>query len=150
MSRPLDQQRYQAAMLEALDQMDERAEEAVATDQRPVDLMVELTVRFRHARAAFPGMTWDEFNALALSREHAGKRGRRVQSREERASTPIARAARDVDRLASLWAKSGDLGEPPLPHLEIAAARHGVTEDELFERVRRSKSRNPHRLIEER
>lgn len=150
MSRPLDQQRYRAAMLEALDQMDERAEEAVATDQRPVDLLVELTGRFRHARAAFPGMTWEEFIALAQSRESAGKRGRRVQSLEERASTPIARAARDVDRLAGLWAKSGDLGEPPLPHLEIAASRHGVTEDELFERVRRSKSRNPHRLIYDR
>lgn len=148
MSRRLEQERHRAAMLEALNLMDERTEEAVATDQRPVDLLVELTARFRHACAAFPGMTWEEFIALAQSRENAGKRGRRVQSLEERASTPLARAARDFDRLAALWAASGGAGEPPLSHLEIAAARHGVAEDELFERVRRPKSRNAHRMIE--
>ncbi|MDF2493698.1 hypothetical protein [Sphingomonas sp.] len=150
MSRPLDQRRYRAAMLDALDQMDERAEESAATNQQSVDLMVELATRYRHARAAFPGITWDEFIALAQSREHAGKRGRRVQSREERASTPIARAARDADRLAALWAASGEAGEPPLSQLEIAADRHGVSEEELGERVRRPKSRNPHRMIEDR
>lgn len=150
MSRAADQRHYRAAMLDALDQMDERAAEAVASDQRPVDLLTELTARFNHARVAFPGMTWAEFIALAQSREHAGKRGRRVQSHDERASTPIARAARDVDRLKALWAASGRTGNPPVSHDEIAAERHGVPEAELLDRRRRPKSRNPHRMIEDR
>ncbi len=149
MSRRLKQEQHRAAMLDVLDRLDERAAEVVAADQRPVDLLVELATRYRHARAAFPGMTWREFIALAQSREHAGKRGRRAQSREEWASTPIARAALDVDRLNALWAASGKPGEPPLSHEEIAAARHGVTEAEVGERVRRPKSRNPHRQIED-
>lgn len=148
MSRTLDQQRYRAEMLEALDLADERKAEASATDQRPVDMFVDMAVRFRHARAAFTGMTWEEFNALTASRARAGKRGRRTQSLEERDATPVARAARDVARLSDLWAASGRAGEPPVSHLELAAARHSVGEDELFERVRRPKSRNPHRLIE--
>ena len=150
MSRRIEQERHRAAMLAALDKLDERAAEAIAIEQRPVDLLVELATRYHHARAAFPGMAWDEFIALAQSREHAGKRGRRVQSREERASTPIARAALDVGRLAALWAASCKTGEPPVSHEEIAAARHGVTEAEVGERVRRPKSRNPHRQIEDR
>lgn len=150
MSRRCEKEQYRAAMLDALDRMDERAEEILATNQQSVDLFVELEARFRHAAAAFPGMSWKEFLALAQSRANAGKRGRRVQSLEERASTPLARAARDVDRLTALWSASADGGDPPLSHIELAAARHDVEEDELFERVRRPKSRNAHRMIEDR
>lgn len=88
-------------------------------------------------------MTWDEFIAVSQSRARDGQRGRRKQSLEERANTPLARAARDVDRLAAMWVASGD---PPMPNLELAAARHWVTEEEPGERVRRPNSRNPHRL----
>lgn len=41
-------------MLEALDGMDESDFAKQAADQRPVDLMVELQVRFRQACAAAP------------------------------------------------------------------------------------------------
>lgn len=144
-----DREQYRARALEALDQLDERQAEKVVTGQHSVDMLVDyasLLARFRHALAAFPGMTWDEFISLTASRERDGKRGRRKQNLEERASTPIARAARDVDRLNALWAASGALGDPPLPHIELAAKRQDITEDELGERVRRPKSRNPHRL----
>lgn len=144
---------YRAEMLARLDHIDERDREAAAMSDQSVALLLDIVdrqksamERFAFASQAFPGMTWGEFTLIDVRRQRAGKRGRKPAGLEARAETAIARAARDVDRLVADWRSRGQANDPPIDPCDIAGQRHGVDPVEVAERVRRPKSRNPHRL----
>jgi hypothetical protein len=131
---------FRARALDHLERLDTAEMEAAITDRRSVDDFAELHSRFRHARIAFPGMTWEEF--LSVGRKRNARRGRPKDSELAKSSKPMVRAARDVKRIRDLWkALGGSPRDIPAEPIAIAACRHGVDEAELGELVRRPLSR---------
>lgn len=135
---------FKALILGQLKLLDEREQEARAVDPATGSLFIGLFERWQHARAAFPGMGWEEFLLIDQRRKRPARRGRPKASPSAMADTPMFRAARDVDRIKALWRdmnSADSRARPPVPAVEIAAERHGVNEDALADLVRRPASR---------
>lgn len=129
-----------------LDQCDEADREAWATEQPDADWFADAYARWGHVRAAFPGMTWEEFGDVDYERQKPKKRGRRKQGLAARGGKPLALAARDADRIkAFAMMISHVLDDAGGDHVDLAAERHGVDPVDVAERLRRGASRNPHR-----
>ncbi|WP_298813204.1 hypothetical protein [uncultured Sphingomonas sp.] len=140
---------FRALAIQHLDRCDEADMEALASEQPNADLFIDLFSRYQHARQAFPGMTWEEFSQIDAARERRGRRGRPNRASEERADEPLWRAARDADRLKSLWRSLNPATPRPRPPLhphQIAAARHGVNRQALDDQMRRPTARRMDRI----
>lgn len=134
---------FKALALTHLDKCDEADREAWATEQPDADWLAAAHARWLHARAAFPGMSWEEFCALDAARNRKGKRGRpaRLQSDDK-----LWRAARDADRVKALWKMlrpETPRPRPPIHPHDIAADRHNVSRQSIDERANRTKARRP-------
>lgn len=129
-----------------LDRCDEADMEKWATEQPDADWFADLYTRWGHARAAFPGMSFEEFGKLDHVRQNPPKRGRPKQGLTTRSETPIALAARDADRIKAFAAVIGYSFEGiEYDYADLAAERHDVDPVDVAERLRRGADRNPHR-----
>lgn len=134
---------FKARALAHLDQCDEAEMERWATDQPGAGMFADLYTRWGHARAAFPGMSWEEFCNIDRSRSRKGKQGRPRGSRDDK----LSRAALDADRIKAFWkAARTDNSRPPVHPHDLAAERHGFDLQQrqaLEDLIRRPRSRRP-------
>jgi len=145
---------YKAAVFAMLEKINEREMLSEINADANSKLFEELVDQWKHAAIAFPGMTFEQFLEIAKKRErkqtNPGKRGP-APSLMSRLDKPIAKAARDVDRIREYWLATPEGsagGDPPIPHIDLAAEWHDHASHDLGERVRRGKSRNPHKLTD--
>lgn len=134
---------FKALAFTHLDKCDEADREAWATEQPDTDWFATAHARWLHARAAFPGMSWEEFCALDAARNRKGKRGRPERAQID---DKLWRAARDADRVKALWKMlrpGTPRPRPPIHPHDIAAERHNVTRQSLDDRANRPKARRP-------
>lgn len=134
---------FKALVFTHLDQCDEADRESWASQQPDADWFADAYIRWGHARAAFPGMEWEEFCDVDAARNRKGKRGRPVQSR---AGDKLWRAVVDAGRIKALWKRLNPTGSRPRPPIhphELAAERHGVSRQSLDDRASRPKERRP-------
>ena len=157
MTRSTDEQAYVELVCLHLMEIEKR-ERPEAINAEALSILPESAdraQRFFHAIKAFPGMKWAEFIDADKKRErkrtNPGKAGPPPKPILSKLNEPIARAAHDVDRIKAYWEATPDGmagGDPPIPHIDLAAALHGISIADLGERVRRPKSRNPHKLTD--
>ena len=134
---------FKRRALAHLDQCDEADMETWATEQPDADWFADLYTRWGHARAAFPGMGWEEFGKLDAARSRKGKRGRPQRPRTD---DKLWLAARDADRIKALWKllhPGSPRPRPPIHPHDLAAERHGVSRQSLDDRAGRPKERRP-------
>ena len=133
---------FKALALDRLKQLDDAELHASMPSGPDADKFGEVVAQFRHARAAFPGRTWEEFTAISRRRSSPPRRGRPTIDPVTKASDPMTRASRDVQRIRDLWRElSGSRRNIPADPIDNSAKRHGVSDVELSERVRRPLSR---------
>jgi hypothetical protein len=143
---------FNSLALQHLDQCDEADGERLARMQPTADIFIELWTRWQHARRAFPGMSWEEFGRIDAARNRAGARARPKRSVSERADEKLWKAARDADRIKSLWRSmhpTSPRPRPPKHPHEIAARRHGVARQSLDDQMRRGNARRMDRKAAE-
>src|SRR5690606_21074948 len=113
------------------------------TEQPDADWFADLYIRWGHARAAFPGMGWEEFCEFDVARSRQGKPGRPQRPRTD---DKLWLAARDADRIKALWKRLHPVlprPRPPIHPHDLAAERHGVSRQSLDDRAGRPKARRP-------
>ena len=134
---------FKIAALAHLDRCDDAEAERFGTEQPGADLFAELHRRYQHARAAFPGMGWEEFNEIDGKRHRKGKPG---QSKPPTADDKLWLAVRDAERIKSLWKQLHPVAprrRPPIHPHDLAAERHGVLRQSVDDRAKRPISRRP-------
>lgn len=140
---------FEAMVLEMLDRLEDRDLEASLPGQNEHDWFLEIAARFSHAKAAFPGMTWDEFQVTGTKRARKGKKGSPGRSVSQRAKEKKWLAARDADRIKVLWQslnpQNPGCTAPKHPH-DIAAQRHGIDRQTVDDAVNRPNNRRLDRL----
>ena len=133
---------FETLALDRLKRLEDAERHASMPGDREADLFGEMVFRFRHARAAFPGMTWEEFIEIDRRRSSPPRRGRPKMDQVTKAKDRMGQAARDVQRIRAFWREMGGTARNiPANPIEIAARRHDVIEANLAERVRRPLSR---------
>jgi hypothetical protein len=133
---------FKALALDRLDKLDDAELHASMPGDREADMFGEIVAKFRHACAAFPGLTWEEFTEISRCRNSVPRRGRPKTDPITKAKDRMGRAARDVQRIRDLWREMGGTSRNiPANPIEIAADLHDVNEHDLGERVRRPLSR---------
>lgn len=132
------------AHVEGIEEAELESRMKQAMEGANVERFTDLLGKFHHAQAAFPGMMWEEFEAINRRRRAVQKRGRPPRAVDERADEPLWRAARDADLIKQLWRKlqpTSPLPRWPIHPHQIAAERHGVNRQVLDEAIKRPRNR---------